>query len=89
VDKINKLQKQLFTILSGVSDNNIRFTDLCNILVALGFSCRIKGDHHIYYKNEIAEIINIQPIGNKAKAYQVKQVRGIILKYRLGDGTNV
>jgi len=27
------------------------------------------------------EIINIQPNGNKAKAYQVKQVREIIVKY--------
>ena len=31
----------------------------------------------------IDEIINIQPDGNKAKPYQVKQVRNIILKYGL------
>ena len=29
------------------------------------------------------EIINIQPNGSKAKAYQVKQVREIIVKYKL------
>ena len=32
------------------------------------------------------EIINLQPIGNKAKAYQVKQVRNLIVKYKFaGD----
>lgn len=31
----------------------------------------------------VAEIVNIQPLGNMAKAYQVKQIRAIILKYKL------
>jgi hypothetical protein len=53
----------------------------------LGFSVRIKGDHHIFYKEGIEEIINLQPLKNgKAKAYQVKQVRTIILKYKLHRG---
>ena len=82
------ISKQLLAILSGTRDNNIRFTDLCSILESLGFRCRIKGDHHIYYKKGITEIINVQPLGNKAKAYQVKQVRNIILKYKLGGHLN-
>ena len=49
-----------------------------------GFSERIKGDHHIFYREGIEEIINLQLLkGGKSKAYQVKQVRGIILKYKL------
>ncbi|MBS3918432.1 MAG: type II toxin-antitoxin system HicA family toxin [Deltaproteobacteria bacterium] len=53
-------------------------------LEKLGFSARTKGDHHIFFKEEIEEIINLQPLGDgKAKAYQVKQVRTIILKYKL------
>ena len=48
-----------------------------------GFFERIKGDHHIFYKEGIEEIINLQPLKDgKAKAYQVKQVRVIILKYK-------
>ena len=35
------------------------------------------------FNKGVAEIINIQPEGNKAKAYQVKQVRCIILKYKM------
>ena len=70
-------------ILNGQSDQNIDFTDLCKILEALDFDSRIKGSHHIYFRKGIEEIINAQPIGNKAKPYQVKQVRNIILKYKL------
>lgn len=50
----------------------------------LGFVCRVKGDHFIYTMDGIDEIINIQPKANKAKPYQVKQVRELILKYHLG-----
>lgn len=70
-------------IMAGNSDNNIRFTDFKNLILSLGFRERIKGDHFIYTRNDIAERINIQPIGNKAKAYQVKQVRLLFKKYRL------
>lgn len=68
-------------IMSGKSDSNIRFVDLQNLLANHGFTCRIKGDHFIYRKADIPEIINIQPIGNKAKPYQVKQIRNLFLKY--------
>jgi len=70
-------------VLSGLSDKNIRFEDLRKLLLSFGFNERIKGDHHIFTKTEIDEIINIQPLKDgKAKAYQVKQVRNIILKYK-------
>jgi len=49
----------------------------------LNFKSRIKGSHHIFYKEGVEEIINLQPDGNKAKPYQVKQVRNLILKYKL------
>lgn len=78
------MQKALASVLSGVQDKNISFSDLYNILIALGFSVRIKGDHHIFTKADVVEIINIQPDGNKAKPYQVKQVRNVVLKYKLG-----
>jgi len=81
---MHKYAKLLAKILSGISDNNIRFTELCNLLEELGFAQRIKGDHFIYYMEGVEEIINIQPLGNKAKGYQVKQVRNLILKYKLG-----
>lgn len=77
------IEKLLQAVMSGMQDTNIKFADLQKLLDVLGFQYRIKGDHFIYWREGIAEIINIQPIGNKAKPYQVKQVRGLILKYKL------
>jgi len=65
-------------ILAGKSDANIAFADLTRLLLELGFELRIRGDHHIFWKDGIAEIINLQPIRAKAKTYQVRQVRGIL-----------
>lgn len=75
--------KILQEIMCGFKDKGIRFTELQKILETFGFQCRVKGDHFIYYKEGIDEIINIQPDGNRAKPYQVKQVRNLILKYKL------
>lgn len=82
---MSKYRKLLIQILKGSSDNNIIFEDLIILLKRFGFNERIKGDHHIFYKKNVNEIINIQPKKNKAKPYQVKQIRNIILKYNLGD----
>ena len=71
-------------ILTGLSDKNIRFSDLRTLMGDLGFIERIKGGHHIFTKEGVTEIINIQPLGDgKAKAYQVKQIRNLIFKYKL------
>lgn len=78
------MDKTLNKVISGLSDKNIKFNDLLNLLRNLGFDERIKGDHHIFTKENVVEIINIQPLHNsKSKPYQIKQVRGIILKYKL------
>ena len=77
------VDKILFDVMSGTKDNNIRFADLQKLLETLGFQCRIKGDHFIYTKKGIDEIINIQPDKNKAKSYQIKQIRTLILKYKM------
>jgi len=81
---MSKISKFIFLILSGKSDANIDFNALCRLLNDFEFSERIKGSHHIFTRDGVEEIINIQPIGSKAKAYQVKQVRNLILKYKFG-----
>lgn len=45
---------------------------------------RVSGSHHIFRKAGIEEKMNLQKDDNKAKPYQVKQVRNMILKYKLG-----
>jgi len=76
--------KLLEQIMRGKSDANIPFQGLLRLLRQLGFDERIRGGHHIFTLEGIGEIINLQSKGAKAKAYQVKQVRNLILKYRLG-----
>jgi len=82
---MGKYDKLFANILSGRNDKSIRFNELIHLLRTMGFSERIKGDHHIYYRQDIEEILNLQPNGSQAKAYQVKQVRNVILKYNLGE----
>lgn len=77
-------ERILETVLSGLSDRNVRFEDLRKLLLSLNFSERINGDHHIFHKKNVAEIVNLQPLKDgKAKPYQVKQVRNLLLKYKL------
>ncbi|MDZ7759454.1 MAG: hypothetical protein U5L00_04260 [Desulfovermiculus sp.] len=40
--------------------------------------------HHLFRKVGVKEKPNLQKEGNKAKPYQVKQIRNIILKYKMG-----
>ncbi|MBY0460887.1 MAG: type II toxin-antitoxin system HicA family toxin [Gemmataceae bacterium] len=78
--------KTLERVLRGTADANIAFDDLCGLLRHLGFDERVKGSHHIFTRDGIAEILNLQPKGAKAKAYQVAQVRDVIVGYGLaGD----
>ena len=77
-------EKMLEKILRGTSDANIPFEGLRRVLIGFGFNERIRGSHHIFSRQGIEEILNLQPRGNKGKPYQVKQVRHVILKYRLG-----
>lgn len=79
----------LLRILRGTSDANIPFDALCRLLQRLGFVERIRGSHHIFTKDGVEEILNLQPKGRQAKPYQIKQVRHVIVKYHLGGSPDV
>jgi hypothetical protein len=80
---MGKWDKLVEQILRGTSDANIAFDDLCGLLERLGFERRTRGSHNVFRKAGIGEMPNLQRAGGKAKPYQVRQVRAIILKYRL------
>ena len=82
---MSQFQKLMLLLLSGRSDGNISFSELTNLLGRAGFECRIKGSHHIFSKNGVEEILNLQPRGAFVKPYQVKQVRDVLIKYRLAS----
>jgi len=73
-------------ILSGRADRSIRFEELCGLMRSLGFDERIRGSHHIYTRNDVEEILNLQPAtAGMAKPYQVRQVRSVLVKYKLAE----
>ncbi len=80
---MSKARKTLADVLTGRSDANIPFSNLCHLLERAGFTRRQgSGSHVIFFKEGVEEILNLQPLGAKAKAYQVKQVRNVLLKYQ-------
>lgn len=82
---MGKYTKLMQKILAGGADTNIEFQMLCLLLTRLGFDERIRGSHHIFPRGDVDEILNLQAKGSKAKPYQVRQVRVILVKYRLGE----
>ena len=81
---MGEYEKLLQQILSGTADANISFDDLCQLLRRFGFAERQSGSHHIFRKSGVEEKVTLQRDGSKAKPYQVRQVRAIILRYKLG-----
>ncbi len=82
---MTKARKLIRRILGGRADANISFSDLCGLLQHLGFAERIRGDHHIFTRAGVDEILNLQPKGALAKPYQVRQVREVIIRCKLGE----
>jgi hypothetical protein len=65
--------------------NNLKFSELKSLAQWVGFELdRINGDHHIFVKDGIREILNLQPTrSGQAKFYQVHQVLDLIDQYDL------
>ena len=80
--------KKLYKHIIEEGKTSISFEDLQFLLYKIGFKERCKGDHFIFTLEGINEIINLQPDGKSAKKYQVKQVRQIVTKYRLGGNSD-
>ena len=80
---VGKYEELRLRILQGASDANINFDDLRHLLQWLGFEERTRGSHHIFRRNGVRELINLQREGSKAKVYQVRQVRQVVVRYGL------
>jgi predicted RNA binding protein YcfA (HicA-like mRNA interferase family) len=80
---MGRRDKILDKVLSGHSDRNIPFLGLRNLLLRLGFEERIHGSHHVFVRPGIEGRINLQREGHQAKGYQVRQIRGVIVRYGL------
>ncbi len=71
-------------LLDSARDYSHRFTDVVGFLAAVGWRQRIKGSHHIFTRPGVPILLNLQPEKNgKAKAYQIRQLRLVLEKYKL------
>ena len=83
---MGKHEELRLRILQGKSDANVDFDDLRRLLQWLGFEERTRGSHHIFRRQGVRELVNLQREGSKAKVYQVRQVRQVLLRYGLEGG---
>ena len=75
--KINKILRRILS-----NQKNVKFEELLLILNYFDFKCdRISGSHHIFKKEGITELINIQNVNGEVKPYQVKQFLSLVDKY--------
>lgn len=75
--------KFLEQLLGGRADANVGFEAVCALLRRLGFQERTRGSHHVFRRAGVEELINLQRDGDKAKVYQVRQVRAVLVRYGL------
>jgi hypothetical protein len=80
---VGRRRKLYDSIISGRSDANIPFEQTVNMLKYLGFDERIRGSHHVFVREGIEEMIDIQDVGGECKPYQVKQMCAVLKKYNL------
>ena len=78
-------QQRIGNIFSEVKSKKPAASALCQLLFNIGFKERIKGNHYIFSKDNVDEILNLQPLKGKVKQYQLKQARNVFLKYNIGD----
>jgi hypothetical protein len=63
---------------------NIRFADMVNLV--RGFSLelsRTEGSHHIFFRTDIPELVNLQNVKGQAKPYQMRQFLRLVEKHNL------
>ena len=79
---MSKAEKLAAKIHSGKSDKNLAFNDLCYVLERAGLQFWKRKSPDLLQRR-VLEIVNVQPRNGKAKPYQVKQVRELLLEYEM------
>jgi predicted RNA binding protein YcfA (HicA-like mRNA interferase family) len=76
------MNKQKLLRKALTTPNNLRFSEMVNLAEAFGFRLsRTSGSHHIFSHAAIRELVNLQEVRGKAKAYQVGQFLQLVEKY--------
>lgn len=63
----------------------LSFDELVLLATLFGFVLmRVNGSHHIFRREGVAELLNLQNVKGKAKDYQIRQLLTLIEAYGLG-----
>jgi len=76
--------RKLLARISRGDVANVDFAEFCRLVEPLGFRrVRTGGSHQIFGHPSIAELVNLQDVGGRAKPYQVRQVLRLVERYNL------
>ena len=68
----------------SISQSNVRFGDLQDVVEAFGFALkRTRGSHWLYGHPGISEQLNLQEVHGEAKPYQVRQFLKLVERRNL------
>lgn len=77
-------RRQLLARLLDGSLNNLAFADMVNLVEGFGFRLRrTSASHHIFVREGIPELINLQDARGQAKPYQIRQFLRLVEKHNL------
>jgi predicted RNA binding protein YcfA (HicA-like mRNA interferase family) len=80
-----KKLKLLQRALTGA--RNFQFDEFVMLVEAFGFRLsRVQGSHHIFVRDGIPELLNLQDVKGKAKPYQIRQFLRLVERYNLSLG---
>jgi predicted RNA binding protein YcfA (HicA-like mRNA interferase family) len=78
-----KRRKLLERLASGAL-RNVGFEEFTGLVCAFGFSLAHRaGSHHIYARNGVQELLNLQNVEGQVKPYQIRQFLRLVEKYNL------
>ncbi len=77
-------RRRLLIRLTRGSVHNVAFGDMVDMVEGFGFVLsRTSGSNHIFIRDGIPELVNIQNVGGQAKPYQIRQFLRLVEKYNL------
>lgn len=75
---------KLYALLLQSTNRSIDYRDFIAMIEAFGFTnIRTKGSHASYAHPDCPKLLVLQPKGNEAKRYQVREFLAIVEEYRL------
>lgn len=71
---MSKLQKLIEKILEG---RNVSYEEAERLLIQLGFKIRVKGSHHVFFKDNYLKNVSIKR-HSQLLAYQIRELKEVL-----------